>query len=109
MILLWGIVGDEPMDMVRLALDARGSRHVFLDQQHFADTRLELEVGAEISGRLAIADRAIDMGDVSAVYLRPYDSRRMRAFERAAADSPVRRHTLDIEDALLGWTEITTS
>jgi glutathione synthase/RimK-type ligase-like ATP-grasp enzyme len=109
MILLWGIVGDEPMDMVRLALERRGSRYVFLDQQQTADTRMDLEVGERVCGRLAAPGIEIDLEGVRGVYLRPYDSRRMRAFERAAAGSPLRLHTFGLEDALLSWVEVTPS
>ena len=46
---------------------------------------------------------------MGAAYLRPYDSRRMRAVERAGATSPLRQHALSIEDGLLAWAEITPS
>ena len=109
MILLWGIIGDEPLDMVRRALDGRRSRYTFLDQQRIETVSLELEVGSAISGHLAIGDSIVSLEHVRAAYLRPYDSRRMRAVERAAATSPLPLHALSIEDTLLSWADITPS
>ena len=109
MILLWGITGDEPLDLVRRALERQRSHYAFLDQQRVENTSLDLEVGQTVSGHLTTGEFRIDLERVGAAYLRPYDSRRMRAVERAGATSPLRQHALSIEDGLLAWAEITSS
>ena len=109
MILLWGITGDEPLDLVRRALERQRSHYAFLDQQRVENTSLDLEVGQTVSGHLTTGEFRIDLERVGAAYLRPYNSRRMRAVERAGATSPLRQHALSIEDGLLAWAEITSS
>jgi glutathione synthase/RimK-type ligase-like ATP-grasp enzyme len=109
MILLWGIVGDEPLDMVRLALERQGRQYTFLDQQRVENTSLDLEIGATVGGHLVTPEFAVNLREVCAIYLRPYDSRRMRAVERAAPNNPLLRHALNLEDSLLSWVEVTPS
>jgi glutathione synthase/RimK-type ligase-like ATP-grasp enzyme len=107
MILLWGILGDEPMDLVREALDRQKQRYVFLDQQAVARTSLELKVGKTVRGRLKSGDWILDLESVDAIYLRPYDTRRMRAVQRARTGSAVWRHALTLDEGLLAWVETT--
>jgi hypothetical protein len=107
MILLWGIHGDEPLDFVRAALDRKGCSYFFVDQQAVERTSLDMKVDKMVSGRIKTGSLAIDLRSVTAVYLRPYDSRRMRAVERAPEGSAIWRHALNLEDGLLAWVEIT--
>ena len=61
MILLWGITGDEPLDLVRRALERQRSHYAFLDQQRVENTSLDLEVGQTVSGHLTTGEFRIDL------------------------------------------------
>jgi glutathione synthase/RimK-type ligase-like ATP-grasp enzyme len=107
MIVLWGIHGDEPMDLVRAALDRQEQSYVLVDQQAIDRTSLNMKVGKTVSGWIKTRSFVIDLGSVTAVYLRPYDSRRMSAVQREPEASSIWRHALSLEDAMLAWIEIT--
>jgi glutathione synthase/RimK-type ligase-like ATP-grasp enzyme len=106
-ILLWGLDGEEPLDAVRDALDRLGAPVAFLDQRRALETEVELAVGGTVGGRLRVGDEELDLAAVTAVYLRPHESRRMPAVERAGAGSVEEGHAVSVEDALLSWLEIT--
>lgn len=107
MILLWGIPADEPLMVVRDALGRREAPCAFLDQRSVLETKIELSVGASLDGRLRVGEDEIDLGEVTGVYLRPYDSRRMPDVERAGPGSREEQHALQVEEALLSWVEVT--
>jgi glutathione synthase/RimK-type ligase-like ATP-grasp enzyme len=107
MIVLWGIHGDEPMDLVRAALDRLRQSYVLVDQQAVGLTSLNMKVGKTVSGWIKTRSFVIDLESVTAVYLRPYDSRQMSVVQREPEGSPIWRHALNLEDAMLTWIEIT--
>lgn len=107
MILLWGLPRDGPMAAVRDALHHAGQPLMFLDQRMILETAVELLVSNEVEGRLRVANREVDLGEVRAVYLRPHDSRRLPAVARAGEGSPAWAYALEVEDCLMSWTELT--
>ncbi len=109
MILLWGLAGDAPLTAVRNVLCRQGAPVVFVDQRAVLETVIDLIVGVDVGGTLRIGDQTVDLGAVTAVYLRPYDSRRLPHVERAGQGSPAWNHALNVEDALLSWIELTPS
>ncbi len=70
MIVLHGLLSDAPLDDVRCVLEATNVPHLFLDQTACADVAVEI-----VADRLAltIGGRELPMGEVTGVYLRPYD------------------------------------
>jgi RimK-like ATP-grasp domain len=109
MILLWGLPGDRPLTAVCDALRQLGCSVVFLDQRDVLHTEVELHVGSTVEGMLRIRDRAINLGTISAVYLRPYDSRRLPNIVSAGQDSQAWCHALSVEDILMSWAELTSA
>lgn len=109
MILLWGLPGDAPLTAVRDALHQQGLSSAFLDQRAVLDTAIELLVGSGIEGAIRTSNQTIDLGTVTAVYLRPHDSRRLPAVKSAGEGSPAWWHALSIEDTLLSWVELTSA
>jgi hypothetical protein len=107
MILLWGIPGDAPIAEVYTALARLGRDVVLLNQHHVLDTAIDLCVDGRLRAALKIKSRTIDLHDVSALYLRPYDTRRIPAVEQAGPASAAWRHAMAVEDALLCWSELT--
>src|SRR6185312_10866564 len=107
MIVLWGIHGDEPMDLVRDALDRLNYNYVLVDQQNVCLTSMNMNVGKTVSGWIKTPSSVINLESVTAVYLRPYDSRKMSAVQHESEGSSLWLHALSLEDAMWTWIEIT--
>src|SRR5260370_24208870 len=107
MILLWGIRGDGPLAAIRQEIERQGWPLFFLDQQAVLETSMEMSVDDKVTGRLSFRSCEIGLNEITSVYLRPYDSRRMRAVRQAGQNRPAWLHALDLEDRLLSWAELT--
>ena len=107
MILLWGLRGDRPLAAVEDVLKRLGCPVFFLSQAEVLDTELELVVGTEIKGLLRHRGRSIELEQIEAVYLRPYDSRRLPVVIRAGEGSSAWEHAINLEDVLTSWVEMT--
>src|SRR5450755_3957016 len=107
MILLWGLPGDRPLTAVSNALKRLGYSALLLDQRDVLQTEVELCVGSTTQGMLRIKDQSIDLSSISAVYLRPYDSRELPGIASAGQESQAWRHALEVEDMLTSWVELT--
>jgi len=92
-ILLWGVPGDEPFDVVAGALGRLGANARLLDQRDTrgADVRIDAATGGA-TGSVTVAGGMIDLGEVGAAYLRPQQS----SSEGRAADA-----------ALVAWADLT--
>jgi glutathione synthase/RimK-type ligase-like ATP-grasp enzyme len=107
-ILLVGIPSEVPLRMVRERLDAADAPYVMLNQRHFMQCRISLEMDrGEIGGLLSIHDRTYPLDAFSAVYTRMMDDRSLPEVRTEPPDSPVRRRCRSFHDALLRWMEIT--
>jgi len=107
MILLWGIPADEPMGAVAAALKRHGAPYLLVDQQKVLDTTIDMGVGTTVTGTLRVGQREVQLEDVTAAYVRPWDSQRMRVVEQTAPGSTERAQAAMLEDALIGWSEAT--
>lgn len=109
MILLWGLPGDRPLAMVYNILQRLECPVVLLDQRAVLQTDVELRVGSSVEGILRTRNHTIDLSTVHAVYLRPYDSRRLPDIASAGQNSEPWNHALGIEDVLMSWVELTSA
>jgi hypothetical protein len=107
MIVLWGLPQERPIALVHEALHRLGFPVIFLDQRQVLMTEVELSVDSMIRGTLRTHDETIDLNAITAVYLRPYDWRRLPEIEKAGSRSSAWRHALEVEDVLAAWLEIT--
>jgi hypothetical protein len=107
MILLWGIATDGPLAAVHTALLGLGARCSFLDQQSLLQSRIELVVDGGVGGEIATPDWSADLTSFTAVYLRPYDARRIPALEGLKPGDKKLQRALGFEDALMCWMEMT--
>ena len=107
MILLWGLARDGPLAAVHAVLKRLHAPVVFLDQREVLRTAVELCVDADIRGVLRTSHWSIDLDAVTAVYLRPYDWRRLPEMASAGQSSPAWHHALEVEEALMSWLELT--
>jgi hypothetical protein len=106
MILLWGLRNDPPLRAVEQALRRLGAPVFFLDQREVLASAIELCVDRVVSGRLGVAAQQIELSDLTAVYLRPHDSRQIPAVARAEAGSAAWQHALQFDDILLSWIDL---
>jgi len=107
MILLWGLREDTPLAEVHDALERLGIPVGLVDQRMILQSEIRLSVEATTEGRVRVGDQSIDLGSVTAAYLRPYDSWRIGPVARAGQDSPECRHALSFDDTLWLWAELT--
>lgn len=107
LVLVWGLPGDTPVATVRKQLGLLGVPTIFVDQRLVLETEVELEAGHELSARLRIQDQHFDLGEVTAVYQRPYLSTQISTIAGAGSDSDAWRHATQIDDVLAGWCDIT--
>ena len=93
MILLWGVPGDDPLDVVCSALGRLRANARLLDQRDTrrADFEIDAATGG-VTGTLTVAGGVIDLAEVGAAYLRPQES----SAEGRAADA-----------ALMAWADLT--
>lgn len=103
MILLWGLPGDRPLNAVRAALTRRGADFVLLDQREVLDQCIELDIGTRIGGEIWSGPRRIVLDRVTALYVRVYETRKMRHFIQSDASAQLR--VLEVEAALWGWAD----
>jgi hypothetical protein len=106
LILLWGLPADRPFARVAEALARRGAPVVLLDQRDGGTARGELSVGPDVTGWLHWGDREVNLGSVTAAYMRGYDFRRLPAAADGPESEPWRRFVA-MEDLLNSWADVT--
>lgn len=109
MIALWGLHADGPLSRVYTELRRQQAQVVFIDQRRVLDYGITLDAGAGVSGLLRLDDALIDLADITAAYVRPYDYWRIGAVARAGLDSPESRHAAAFDDTLWAWAQITAA
>ena len=107
MILLWGLPEDGPLAAVRTALEGMDVPHFFLNQRDVAATTVELRVDAVVGGGVTSPAGTIDLAAIAAVYLRPYDARKLPSVANAGEESEPWRRAVQVDDILMSWLEMT--
>ena len=107
MILLWGLGSEPPLVMVYEELQRAGLPAVFVDQRDVLGTEVMLSVGAEVEGAIATSSAMVDLGEITAAYVRPYDSRLSPGVARAGEQSSEWQHAVAVDDAISSWSEVT--
>jgi hypothetical protein len=107
LIVLWGVASERPLAAVRATLDGLGVPVVVIDQRDVLETEVDLDVADAIGGEVRIRGERLELGAVTAAYLRPYDIRQLPALAAAGPHSPLWRHAHAVGDSLLCWSEIT--
>lgn len=107
MILLWGLPDERPLAAVAEALAQAGATVAVFDQRAALRVGVELTVDDAVGGRLFLPDGVVDLSDVTAAYLRPYDARRLPGVAAAGPGSAQWRHALSCADILWAWADVT--
>lgn len=109
LVLLWGLEADSPLAEVRNQLEALDIPLKFLDQRLVLETEVEITVGETIKGRIRVGREDINLGDVSAAYVRPYESARLPQVAASGVGSAEWEHAVYVDDILASWSELTTA
>lgn len=108
--MLWGLPDDQPLTAVLSSLRERHAEVALLDQHRVLETEIELSVSGTFAGSVRVSGTEIDLTQVRAAYLRPYDARRLpsvyQALSREGSTSAALAHALAVEQALLSWSEV---
>jgi glutathione synthase/RimK-type ligase-like ATP-grasp enzyme len=107
LILLWGLSNDPILSTLSEHLAGIGAPTILLDQRDAPASTLQLEIDPAVGGTLVLRDRHIELAEVTAVNLRPHDSRRIPAVARAGVGSEVWARALAFDQAVLTWLELT--
>ncbi len=107
LILLWGLPNDPILSALAGHLADLDARAILLDQRDAPESAAHLEVDLAVGGTITSGGRRIDLAEVTAVYPRPYDTRRIPAVARAGAGSETWARALTFDQALLMWLELT--
>lgn len=105
-ILLWGHASDAQLLAVNESLQKLGAHIAFYDQRRVLQTEVDFFTDNSIRGVLRVDDEEIRLEEISAAYIRPFDSRWLSFIQNAGPNSPEWLHAVKIEDALLSWAEI---
>jgi glutathione synthase/RimK-type ligase-like ATP-grasp enzyme len=109
MILLWGLPGDTPLAQVHGALKRLGQRVVFFDQRDVLSSNLDISFDGEVTGTLNIADKWLELEEISAIYMRLYSTEQLPGLRDLDATDTAVVHANAILEALTTWTELTPS
>ena len=95
------------MAQVRDALVRMGHAPAFLDQRAAPGSSAEMRAGPDLTATVTTAEGVVDLGGVTAAYLRPYDPRELPAVRHAGPGSEKYQHAVLLEDLLESWAELT--
>jgi RimK-like ATP-grasp domain len=107
LILVWGVESEGPVRAVLEELNHLGATVQLIDQRAVLETEVEINVAADVEGTLRMGGQVIDLAQVTACYLRPYDWTGLPDVARAGANSVAWRHAADVHDVLACWSEVT--
>jgi glutathione synthase/RimK-type ligase-like ATP-grasp enzyme len=107
MILLCGIPSESPLALLAEALEKRGAEYRIFNQRKSADSAVELGVGLEgADGELRTNGEIFSLREFKGVYVRFMDDRVLPELDDEPHDSPLRRRTRALHDALYRWFEV---
>lgn len=107
MILLCGIPSEPPLGLVAKAIEARGGPHVFFNQRQFAQAAIGFEIsGGRPTGSLQINGAVHRLEDITGVYTRLMDYRRLPELAGVPESAEPYRYCAALNDTLTRWSEI---
>ncbi|MBX3329166.1 MAG: hypothetical protein KF722_02100 [Nitrospira sp.] len=107
MILLWGLPEDDPLEAVFRVLQRSGAPAILVDQYEVLNSSLRLRVAKEVEGVLRVGSQEVRLEQISAAYIRPYDSTTLLRGRAADPRSSAYRHALEFDACLRAWCEVT--
>jgi len=109
LVLLWGLEADSPLAEVRGQLELLGVPTTFVDQRRLLETEVEIVIGETVAGCIRMGGESINLAEVSAAYVRPYESVRLPEIAAAGPESAAWQHAIHFDDILASWSELTSA
>ena len=100
--LLWGLPNDPPLARVAGELAALDAPAHVLDQRDALSTFID--TGA---GTIRLGSHEVELGEIGAVYLRPYEVNRLPRLARLGTEDGARRHVAAVQQAMYAWLDTT--
>lgn len=108
MILLCGIPSEPPLAMVREALRELHVPTILFNQRHSAQTQFGFSIEqGHAQGTLLLDGEMYELENIKGVYLRLMDEQSLPELEGLPAQTPERKRSRNLHDAIMRWTEIT--
>jgi hypothetical protein len=107
LILLWGLEADPPLADVSDQLALLGVPTLFVDQRRVLETQIEIKAASMLEGSLLIGNQSINLADVTAMYVRAYESVRLPEIAEVGRENAAWRHAEQVDDILASWSELT--
>jgi hypothetical protein len=107
LILLWGLENDPPLAEVRDQLELLNAPLLFVDQRRVLETDIEITVSDTVEGSLRMGYEHINLADVTAMYVRAYESVQLPEIAEAGPESAAWQHAEQVDDILASWSELT--
>lgn len=105
--LLWGLTNDPVLSALADELSTLEEPFVWLDQRRVSESSLSLTADPVVSGAITSDDVSIDLSEVTAVYPRPHDTRRVPSVANAGPESATWARAVAFDQAVLTWLELT--
>lgn len=109
LIVLWGLENDSPTAEILEQLHLMNAPTKLIDQRRVLETEVELVAGKTIEGYVRIGNDTIDLAEITAAYVRPYESVRLAKIAAAGPESAEWHHAAQVDDILASWTELTSA
>ena len=107
MVLLCGIPGDGPFELVGDALDQIGQPYVVLNQRRFQHITVNYALhDDQPEGEICIGEDIYRLEDFRGIYNRSVGFQTMPEYQALAPDSPLARHCAGLHTALFAWFDI---
>ena len=105
MILLWGVMDDEPMAMTAAALARAGAEYVFLDHAKVFTSEIECTLAPQGVQRCIVTADAttIDLSAVTVAYVRGAPLRDYEEMQGRSFDDPLALRAMGFEIKLKAW------
>lgn len=107
MILLGGIPSESPLAFLANALEERGADYRIFNQRQSSDCAIDLDIDSRgVTGELRFDGERFSLGEISGVYVRFMDDRLLPELDGEPDNSPLRRRTRALHDAIYRWIEV---
>ena len=73
------------------------------------ETEVEIVIGETVEGSICTGSESINLAEVSAAYVRPYESVRLPEIAAAGPESAAWQHAIHFDDILASWSELTSA
>ena len=108
-VVLWGLPDDGPIERVYRILQQKNVPTIFINQLDVLEYSIETTFSGELLGVIHSSSVSLDLQEIHAIYVRPYDLRQLGIFETGNYGNDDWIRAVFFEDTMLLWSEITNA